>query len=144
MKKLIVFLPLVAVLTGCGHNAVTFGKGVGFEAGFDPEHFSGRVELLYGEMLNIAARDNLDIELKTDVEGGGIGGTKQTATTTAKTGTALRVRIGQQIAGYTVDAIKAGASAKELIRPMPGESVQSAPEDEKESVDVPIAVPVEQ
>ena len=118
MKQLvlIVAFAMTVLLTACGHNAITFGKGVGFEAGFDPEHMTGRVELLYGEMLNIAARDNFEIILKTDVEGG-----QETATASAKTGTELRVKFGQQINGYTVDAIKAGASAKDLVRPVPEE-----------------------
>lgn len=124
MKQLvlIVAFAMTVLLTACGHNAITFGKGVGFEAGFDPEHMTGRVELLYGEMLNIAARDNFEIVLKTDVEGG-----QETATASAKTGTELRVKFGQQINGYTVDAIKAGADAKDLVRPVPEESAEPAP-----------------
>lgn len=97
------------MLTGCGHNAVTFGKGVGFEAGFDPEHMTGRVELLYGEMLNIAARDNLEIELQTDIEGG-----SESATAAAKTGTALHIKVGPQVNGYFVEAIEAGATADQI------------------------------
>ena len=108
---------LVLVLTACGHNAVTFGKGIGFDAGFDPEHLSARVELIYGEMVNVAARDNLEIELTSDLEGG-----DNQANAVAKTGTLFRVRIGQQIAGYTVEAIEAGASARDLVRQFPGES----------------------
>lgn len=122
---LIAALVLTVLMTGCGHNAITFGKGVGFEAGFDPEHMTGRVELLYGEMLNIAARDNFEIVLKTDVEGG-----QETATASAKTGTELRVKFGQQINGYTVDAIKAGADAKDLVRPVPEEPAPPAPAEE--------------
>ena len=126
MKQLVLFvaLTLTGLLTACGHNAITFGKGVGFEAGFDPEHMTGRVELLYGEMLNIAARDNFEIVLKTDVEGG-----QETSSATAKTGTELRVKFGQQINGYTVDAIKAGADAKDLVRPVPEEAAEPAPEE---------------
>lgn len=107
---------LAAMLAACGHNAVTFGKGVGFEAGFDPEHMTGRVELLYGEMLNIAARDNFEISLKTDVEGGQ---DSAASPASAKTGTELRITFGQQINGYTVDAIKAGADPQSLVRPLP-------------------------
>jgi len=109
--KRIIFATLTAfALCGCGHNAITFGKGVGFEAGFDPEHMTGRVELLYGEMLNVAARDNFEIEFKSDMEGG-----DNQANAAAKTGTALKIKFGQQINGYTVDAVKAGADAKDLI-----------------------------
>ena len=100
---------LLGALCSCGHNAVTFGKGVGFEAGFDPEHMTGRVELLYGEMLNVAARDNLEITLETDVEGG-----QETAAASAKTGTALRIKVGPQVNGYFVDAVSAGATADQI------------------------------
>ena len=116
MIRLIHFICFVAVCTAllgtlcaCGHNAVTFGKGVGFEAGFDPEHMTGRVELLYGEMLNVAARDNLEITLETDVEG-----SQETAAASAKTGTALRIKVGPQINGYFVDAVNAGATADQI------------------------------
>lgn len=135
MKHIILAAAAALILTGCGHNAVTFGKGVGFEAGFDPEHMTGRVELLYGEMLNIAARDNFEIVLKTDVEGGA--SEQKQAAATAKTGTELRIKVGQQINGYTVDAIKAGASAKDLIRRLPEESAE--PAQAEESTQVPQA-----
>lgn len=121
MERIRIFIGafVMAMLTGCGHNAIQYGKGVGFNAGFDPEHMSARVELIYGEMVNIAARDNFEVELTSDMEGG-----DEQATASAKTGTALKIKFGQQINGYTVEAIEAGASARDLVRPLPEASAE--------------------
>ena len=114
MKKLVLFLALGATLlicTSCGHNAIQFSKGIGFDAGFDPEHMTARVNLRYGEILSVAARDNIEVELATGVEGG-----QEQATASTKTDSALKIRIGQQINGYFVEAIEAGASASDLVK----------------------------
>ena len=113
---LIVAFAMTVLLTACGHNAFVLDKGVGFRAGFDPEHLSADVRFVYGEALTVAARDNFEIELVSDMEGG-----QEQSSAAAKTGTMFRVKVGQQINGYTVDAIKAGASAKDLVRPVPEE-----------------------
>ena len=125
--KLFIAAFVMAMLTGCGHNAIQYGKGVGFNAGFDPEHMSARVELIYGEMINVAARDNFEIELVSDMEGG-----DEQATASAKTGTALKIKFGQQINGYTVEAIEAGASARDLVRPLPEASAEQPQSEAKE------------
>ena len=98
-------------LTGCGHNAIQFSKGIGFDAGFDPEHMTARVNLRYGEILSVAARDNIEVELATGVEGSQ--GSAQAGT---KADSTLKLKIGQQINGYFVEAIEAGADAKDLIQ----------------------------
>jgi hypothetical protein len=56
MKKLVITLALftMLILTSCGHNAIQFSKGIGFDAGFDPEHMTARVNLRYGEILSVA------------------------------------------------------------------------------------------
>ncbi len=128
---LFVFFNLAAVLglTACGHNAVVFGKGFGLRAGFDPEHMSADVSFIYGEQLTLAARDNIEIELASDVEGG-----QEQATADVKTGSKLKIRIGQQVNGYFCDAVKAGADAKDLIaingNYPPGKAAEE-PEEEK-------------
>lgn len=117
MKRFKLFLATLAaaMLCSCGHNAIQFSKGIGFDAGFDPEHMTARVNLRYGEILSVAARDNLEVELVTGVEGG-----QEQSTATTSTDSSLKIRIGQQINGYTVEAIEAGADPKDLIRPLPG------------------------
>lgn len=113
LDKLKLFFAALAVslsLCACGHNAVVFGKGFGFRAGLDPEHMSADFSLIYGEQLTLAGRDNITIKLKTDVTGG-----SETATANTSADSILEISIGQQIQGYTVDAIEAGADAKDLI-----------------------------
>ena len=83
----------VALLTGCGHNAIQFSKGIGFDAGFDPEHMSARVNLRYGEILSVAARDNIEVELATGVEGGQEQATASTKTTVPEAAWGRTIRI---------------------------------------------------
>ena len=113
MVKFKIFLAALAavLLCSCGHNAIQFSKGIGFDAGFDPEHMSARVNLRYGEILSVAARDNIEVELSTGVEGG----TAEAPTASTKTDSALKICIGQHINGYFVEAIEAGADAKDLV-----------------------------
>ena len=113
MKKLVTILAfaLTFMVTSCGHNAIQFSKGIGFDAGFDPEHMAARVNLRYGEILSVAARDNIEVDLSTGVEGG-----QESANANTKTDSALKIKIGQQINGYFVEAIEAGADAKDLIQ----------------------------
>ena len=111
MKKIRAFLAALAaaMLCSCGHNAIVFGKGFGLRAGFDPEHMSADVSFIYGEQLTLAARDNIEIELATDVEGG-----QEQSTADVKTGSRLKIRIGEQVNGYFVNALETGATADQI------------------------------
>lgn len=132
MKKLALLLTFGIVMlfiTSCGHNAVVFGKGFGIRAGFDPEHFSADVNFIYGEQLTLAARDNIEIKLKTNVEGG-----QESSKAVANADSILEIKIGQQINGYTVDALKAGADAKDLIA-LNGNYQPTGKEEQKEDAD---------
>ena len=93
----------------CGHNAIVLDKGVGFRAGFDPEHLSADVRLVYGEALTVAARDNFEVLLQADVEGG-----QESAAASARTGPSLRIKVGPQVNGYFVEAVGAGATAGQI------------------------------
>jgi len=113
MKKILVLLAFgitMLITTSCGHNALVFGKGFGFRAGLDPEHMSADFSIIYGEQLTLAGRDNIKIKLKTDVTGG-----SETATANTSADSILEIEIGQQVNGYTVDAIEAGADMKDII-----------------------------
>lgn len=99
----------IGLLTGCGHNAIVFDKGFGFHAGVDPEHFSADVRFVYGEALTLAARDNLELELVSDVEGG-----QEQSAADVKTGSKLRIKIGRQVNGAARDLIEAGATADQI------------------------------
>ena len=111
MKKFRAFLAALtaAMLCSCGHNAIVFGKGFGLRAGFDPEHMSADVSFIYGEQLTLAARDNIEIELVSDVEGG-----QEQAAADVKTGSKLRIKIGRQINGAARDLIEAGATPEHI------------------------------
>ena len=100
---------LSGALSACGHNAIILDKGLGFRAGFDPEHLSADVRFVYGDALTLATRDNMELEWTSDAEGG-----QEQSTADVKTGSKLRVRIGRQINGYTRDLIEAGASADQI------------------------------
>ena len=78
MRKTLV--PMVAViatmlLSGCGHNAITYGDGVGFDAGINPENFTMSFNLRYGKILSAVVRDNAEIELTGKADANGEGGT---------------------------------------------------------------------
>ena len=111
IEKLKIFFAAfaAAILTGCGHNAVVFDKGFGFHAGVDPEHFSADVRFVYGEALKLATRDNVELELVSDVEGG-----QEQSTADVKTGSKLRIKIGRQVNGAARDLIEAGATAEQI------------------------------
>ena len=113
MKKLVITLALftMLILTSCGHNAIQFSKGIGFDAGFDPEHMTARVNLRYGAILSVTCRDNIEAEVATGVKGG-----QEQAQASTETDSSLKIKIGQQINGYFVEAIEAGADAKDLIQ----------------------------
>lgn len=98
-----------SLLASCGHNAIVFDKGFGFRAGLDPEHLSADVRFVYGDALTLAARDNIELELVSDAEGG----QEQTAAD-VKTGSKLRIKIGRQVNGASRDLIKAGATADQI------------------------------
>lgn len=111
LEKIKIFFAalFVALLTGCGHNAIVFDKGFGFHAGVDPEHFSADVRFAYGEALTLATRDMVELELTSDVEGG-----QEQSAADVRTGSKLRIRIGRQVNGAARDLIEAGATAEQI------------------------------
>lgn len=100
---------LCGALCACGHNAIVFDKGVGFRAGFDPEHLSADVRFVYGEAVTLAVRDKIELELVSDAEGG-----QEQTTADVKTGSKLRIKIGRQLNGAARDLIEAGATAEQI------------------------------
>ena len=109
MKRIIFATLAMLALTGCGHNAIIYGKGLGFRAGIDPEHFSADVNFVYGEQITIAGRDEIEIELASDANGG-----QEQSTATVNTGHKLRIKIGRQVNGYACELVEAGANADQI------------------------------
>jgi hypothetical protein len=90
---------------------------------------SADVSFIYGEQVVVAGRDNIKIKLKTGVNGG-----QENATASTSADSVFEIEIGQQINGYTVDAIEAGADVKDIVTlnghypPASGEAVKPADE----------------
>ena len=115
MRKIMLFFAavLAALLTGCGHNSVQYGDGVGFDFGINPENWTASLNLRYGKILSTVTRDNVEIELT----GTANADSQIDKTASPKVGTDgnLKIKIGHQINGAAVDLVKAGASAEKVV-----------------------------
>ena len=110
---LVVAVIATMLLSGCGHNAITYGDGVGFDAGINPENFTMSFNLRYGKILSAVVRDNAEIELTGKADADGSAGTENK--TGVSTDGALKVKIGRQINGAAVDLVEAGADADKVL-----------------------------
>ena len=54
---------VVVILTGCGHNAIQYGDGVGFDVGINPENCMLSLNLRFGKILSAVTRDNVELEM---------------------------------------------------------------------------------
>lgn len=101
------------ILTGCGHNAIQYGDGVGFDVGINPENCMLSLNLRYGKILSAVTRDNVELEMTGQAAADGTAGTeKQTGVNTDGT---LKVKIGRQINGATVNLVEAGADPNKVL-----------------------------
>jgi hypothetical protein len=68
MKELISIIAMGAVLllTGCGHNVLTFSSGKFLNIGVDPNTGKTGVQYINGEMVTVVEKDNAT--LKVDIE----------------------------------------------------------------------------
>ena len=127
MRKLIIAAVAVAavgILAGCGHNAINYGDGIGFDFGINPENWTASLTLRYGKILSAVTRDNVVIELSGNADADGSTGAEKTAATNVGTNGTLKVKIGRQINGAAVDLVKAGAPAEKVVEAL------SAPEQQ--------------
>ena len=106
---------LAAMLTGCGHNSIQYGDGVGFDFGINPENWTASMNLRYGKILTAVTRDNVEIELTGTANANTQSGGEKTALTNVGTDGNLKIKIGRQINGAAVDLVKAGASAEKVV-----------------------------
>ena len=106
-------IPVLLLLTACSHNVVTYGDGIGFDMGVDPEHFSASFTLRYGKTLTAVTRDNVEIELAGKADADGV--PAQNGKSKVGTEGNLRVKIGRQINGYAVDLVEAGADPGKVV-----------------------------
>ena len=103
------------ILAGCGHNAVTYGDGIGFDAGVNPENYTASFNLRYGKILSAVTRDNVEIEVTGKADADGAAGTEKSGSTAVTTDGTLKVKIGRQINGAAVDLVKAGVDPDKVI-----------------------------
>lgn len=127
MKKLYataIIIGIAILLTGCGHNVINYGDGIGFDAGINPENGTFSFNLRYGKILSAVTRDNVEIEMSGDVGADGDIAPSATGAENANAGKgnvgvssrgALKVKIGRQINGYAVDLVEAGADPNKVI-----------------------------
>ena len=118
MRKIMLVLAavcLATMLTGCGHNSIQYGDGVGFDFGINPENWTASMNLRYGKILTAVTRDNVEIELSRNASADTQTGAEKTALSKVGTDGNLKIKIGRQINGAAVDLVKAGASADKVV-----------------------------
>ncbi len=118
MKSLfLIGVPIIiaGLLAGCGHNAIQYGDGIGFDAGINPENWTASFTLRYGKILSAVTRDNVEIEVTGKTDANGSTGTEMSATSGVVTVGNLKVKIGRQINGAAVDLVEAGADPEKVV-----------------------------
>lgn len=108
--KYLLLVGTLCMITGCSHNAITYSDGVGLETTIRPDTGTLGLNFRYGKILTAVMRENSEV----DMQGAGNGGANNTTASTASANGSVKVKIGKQITGYYVDAIKAGATTKQL------------------------------
>ena len=103
------------ILAGCGHNAIQYGDGIGFDAGVNPENYTASFNLRYGKILSAVTRDNVEIEVTGKTDANGASGTEKSGNAAVNTDGTLKIKIGRQINGAAVDLVKAGADADKVV-----------------------------
>jgi len=116
-------LGLTFLLTGCGHNAVTYSDGFTLETTINPETWTIGIGCRYGKILNAVVRENTELELSGEGSGSA---SKELYSTGASSDANLKFKVGKQITGYYVDAVKAGADPDKYLN-----SNKSDKEDKK-------------
>jgi hypothetical protein len=107
--KIFVATLLLVMLCGCGHNAIQYSDGIGFETTFRPDTGNFGINFRYGKILSVAVRENTEVEMTGDGKGG-----SETDKTNASASGSVKIKVGKQITGYYVDALKAGAKTDDL------------------------------
>jgi hypothetical protein len=110
MKKvLFVAAAVLAVLTaGCSHNVVNYSDGIGIDATFRPDAGNFGITFRYGKILTATVRENTEVEMTGNADAAA----KDTVSTATAGG--VKIKVGKQITGYYVDALKDGATAEQL------------------------------
>ena len=106
---------LTAVLTGCSHNTLSYGDGIMLETTLNPEAYAFGICFRYGKILTACLRENAELEMQG--AGSGSAGTGDSGRSTgANSSGSVKLKVGPQITGYYVDALKAGATPEETAK----------------------------
>ena len=106
---------LAAVLTGCGHNTVSYGDGIMLETTLNPESCAFGISFRYGKILTACVRENAELEMQGT--GSGTAGTGDGGGSSGANGSgSVKLKVGRQITGYYVDALEAGAKPGEVAK----------------------------
>jgi len=100
---------VIALLAGCGHNAVVHSKGLGVETTMNPETFTFGVCVRYGEITTIAVKEKSEVNLESGLKQESkldSATDKNAAATVTGLDTKLNVKTGDQVTGYTVELEK--------------------------------------
>ena len=109
-----VALLAAGALAGCGHNSIAYGDGVMLETTVNPESYAFGVSFRYGKILTACVRENTELEMEGAGSGRGASGGAEANSTGAENSGKVKFKIGRQITGYYVDALKSGASPEQL------------------------------
>ena len=116
-------LLLTMILCGCGHNMIAYSDGFIIETTINPETWTIGLGCRYGKVLTACVRENTELELTGEGSGGS---SKDVYSTGASSDTKIKFKVGKQITGYYVDAVKAKADPDKYL-----DSNKSDKEDKK-------------
>ena len=102
---LLIGVCFLSLIFGCSHNAITYSDGIGFETTANPQTFTFGINFRYGKIFTAVLRENSSVSMT------GNGESKDDDISSTSN---LKIKIGPQITGYYVDALKEGASAENL------------------------------
>lgn len=108
MKKICIFALVCAalLLSGCGHNVLTFTRGKRLNVGVNPQTQEAGFQYLDAEQITVVERDNakLTVEMKDVIDNNG----KQTSIVSK-----IIYEIKEQTTGADVDALSVKSATKE-------------------------------
>ena len=128
MKNLLVVVAAVfttVFLCSCGHNAIQYGDGLGFDCGINPENYTTSFNLRYGKILSAVTRDNVEIEVTGKADADGTGGAEKSGSAAVATDGSLKVKIGRQLNGAAADLVKAGADPDKVLEALTKEETEA-------------------
>lgn len=103
---LLCVLSTIFCITGCGHNAVVYGKGFGASIGFVPDQMKLSVDFRYGDTLTAVFKEKTEIKFKSVSDNSAEAG-KEAGKGATGGSTEISIKTENQVTGYTVDKIKA-------------------------------------